>query len=216
MNSLEYKFDLIVVGNGVAGMAAGIYGGRYKLKTLIIGHEFGGETAKAGVIHNYPGAPHIDGFDLVLNMKKQAEDGGVQFLDGEVTSVKKQNNFFVIDMGDKKYEAKVVVLAVGTKRARLGLPNETELTSRGIHYCVTCDGPVYGGKTVAVIGGGDGAVKGVNLLAQYAKKIYLITRDAKLTAELVNIEDMKKLGDKVEHIAGNSVAEIVGKKSLEN
>jgi thioredoxin reductase (NADPH) len=215
MNSSDYKYDFIVVGNGVAGMSAGLYAGRYNLNTLIAGHEFGGETAKAGMICNYPGAREIDGFDLVSTMKMQAEDGGAKFLDEEIRSAVKKGDEFELEIGKEKYFAKTILLAVGSKRARLGLPNEAELTGKGVHYCVTCDGPVYAGKTVAMVGGGDAAVKGANLLAEYVDKIYLITRDVNLTAETASVEKMQSHGDKIIRVAGNSVSEIVGKSSLE-
>jgi len=113
------------------------------------------------------------------------------------------------------YHTNSVVLALGSQRKQLGLPNEEELTGRGVHYCITCDGPVYSGKTIAVVGGGDAAVKGASLAAEYAEKIYIIARGDKLRAEPANQGKLKELGDKIEIIFNTSVKEIVGKEKLE-
>ncbi len=216
-------YDLIIIGTGAAGLSAGLYAGRYKMNTLIIGDPFGGETAKAGFIWNYPGAKGVDGYDLMRMMEAQAKDVGAEIIEGRVTKAEKEGHCFKIfvgstgspRVGDKEYSSKTLILTNGAERRRLGLSNEKELGNKGVHYCVTCDGPVYGGKVVAMVGGGDAAVKGVNLLSQYAKKIYLLVRGKELRAEPVNQEEMKSLGDKVEVFYETAVTEIVGKDKLE-
>ncbi|MEK7376858.1 MAG: FAD-dependent oxidoreductase, partial [Candidatus Margulisiibacteriota bacterium] len=117
--------------------------------------------------------------------------------------------------GKKTYKAKTILFAVGAEYRRLGLPNEKELTGRGIHYCVTCDGPVYTGKTIALVGGGDTAVKGAVMAADYVKKIFLIAREKKLTAEPINLEHLKKIGNKIEIILKTEVKQLVGRDKLE-
>lgn len=208
-------YDTIIIGSGAAGLAAAIYAGRYLMNVLVAMGEFGGETATAGVIWNYPGMPGADGFDIMSAMKKQARDNNAEFVDGKVTEVKNENNCYTIKIGDKEYFTKTILFAQGAERRRLNLPNEAELKGKGIHYCVTCDGPLYKGKVVAMVGGGDASIKGVNLLGQYATKIYLIVRSDKLKAEPINIEEMKKLGDKVEVLFGTEVKEIIGANKLE-
>ena len=172
------KYDLIIIGSGAAGLSAGIYAGRYRMRALVIGKEFGGETAKAGVIFNYPGFQSVDGYELMDLMKQQAAKLNIEMLDVEVASITRQGHRFTVTADKKIYEANAIILAIGAERRRLGLPNEKELTGRGVHYCVTCDGPVYTGKTVAVIGGGDASVKGVILEAEYAKR-YSLSRVAR-------------------------------------
>jgi len=208
--------DLIIVGSGAAGYGAAIYAGRYLMNTLIIeGDKPGGETATAGIIHNYPGAKNVDGFELIQTMKNQAKEEGVEFVSGNVTEIKNEGNCFQVFVGDKEFFGKTVIFSQGSKRRRLGLPNEDKLTGKGVHYCVTCDGPLYSKKTVAVVGGGDASVKGVNLLAEYADKIYLIVRGDKMRAEPVNQEEMQKHGDKVEVLYETEVKEIVGSDGVE-
>lgn len=208
-------YDLIIIGSGAAGLGAAIYGGRYRLKVLVIGKEFGGETAKAGSIENYPGFLSIDGFDLMDAMKKQAESVNVETLDAEVTKIAREKHCFEVKANNATYQTHEIIFAVGAERRRLGLPNEKELTGRGVHYCVTCDGPVYGGKTIAMVGGGDASVKGAVLAAEYVKKLYLIVRGKEVTAEPINLERMKKLGDKIEVLLETEVKEIIGKDKLE-
>ena len=113
------------------------------------------------------------------------------------------------------YQTHAIIFATGAERRRLGLPNEKELTGRGVHYCVTCDGPVYGGKTIAMVGGGDASVKGAVLAAEYVNKLFLIVRGKEVSAEPINLERMKTLGDKIEVILETEVKEVVGKNKLE-
>ncbi|MBI2623475.1 MAG: FAD-dependent oxidoreductase [Candidatus Liptonbacteria bacterium] len=208
-------YDLIIIGSGAAGLGAAIYSGRYRMKVLVIGKEFGGETAKAGAIENYPGFQSIDGFELMDAMKKQAKGLEVKTLDGEVAGVNQQEHCFEVTVGDTTHHANSIIFAVGAERRRLELPNEKELTGRGVHYCVTCDGPVYGGKVIAMVGGGDASVKGAVLAAEYVSKLFLIVRGKEVTAEPINLERMKKLGDKIEVLSETEVKEIVGKGKLE-
>lgn len=228
-------YDSVVIGSGAAGLAAAVYAGRYNMKTVVIGKEFGGETARAGAIWNYPGYIEIDGFDLMENMKKHAESYNAEVVDGEeVVEVKKQGDEFVVGTiaaavspgvpeeehpdrtPTKYYRGKTVIYTIGSERRRLGLPNEDELTSKGVHYCATCDGPMYGGKTVAVVGGGDASVKTVNLLADYAEKIYFLIRSNKFRAEPSNVDEMNKVAkDKLEILFETEVKEIKGEKMLE-
>jgi len=210
------SYDVVIIGTGAAGLSAALYAGRYRMKTLAIGKEFGGETATAGVIHNYPGVMDVDGYDLMKIMREQACGVGSEVIDGEVTEVRRDGGCFIISANGKEYSASTIIFALGTKRRHLGLPNEKELTARGVHYCITCDGPLYTGKTIAVVGGGDASVKGVNLAGEYAEKIYLIVADTSLNAEPINLQQIEKLGDKVEILFETKVEEIVGNGKLEH
>lgn len=208
------QYDLIIIGSGAAGFGAALYAGRYRMKTLVLGKEFGGETAKAGSIENYPGVFALDGYELMGVMKKQAAALGVEFVDGEVSGIVRQEHCFEVRTERMTYQTHAILFATGAERRRLGLPNEKELTGKGVHYCVTCDGPVYGGKTIALVGGGDASVKGVVLAAEYVNKAYLIVRGKEVTAEPINLERLKALGEKVEVLLETEVKEIVGTKML--
>ncbi|MDO8303153.1 MAG: FAD-dependent oxidoreductase [Sedimentisphaerales bacterium] len=214
----EKTFDLISIGSGAAGLAAAVYAGRYRMSVLVFGDKFGGYTSVAGPIENYPGCKEIDGFDLMMKMKEQAEALGTTILDEKVVAVRQEDGCFIVtsEKGEE-YFATTILIATGSEHRQLGLPNENELTSRGVHYCATCDGPAYTGKTVAMVGGGDGSVKGANLTAEYTSKIYLIVRGKEVRAEPINYEQMMRLVDagKIELLFENEVAEIVGTNKLE-
>lgn len=186
------------------------------METLVIEGEFGGETATAGAIENYPGITLIDGLELMQTMQKQAKELGTVFEKGKAEKVSTDGNCFTVKVGEKEFQGNTIILAIGSERKHLNLSNEKELTGKGVHYCVTCDGPVYNGKTVAMIGGGDSSVKGVNFLCEYAKKIYLIVRGPEVQAEPVNLERMQAQGNKVEVLLETEIQEIVGEKFLEN
>lgn len=209
------QYDVVIVGSGAAGLSAALYARRYNMNTLVFEGEFGGETATAGKIENYPGLMSIDGYDLMKAMKEQGKALGVQFLEERVQKIERRDKYFLVTGEQETVQARTVILAFGSKRRHLGLPKEEELTSRGVHYCVTCDGPIFAGKTVAMVGGGDSSVKGVNFLGEYAHKIYFIVRGKEIVAEPINFEQMKKLGDKVEVLLETEVKELIGDKRLE-
>jgi len=215
MNKAHY--DLIIIGSGTAGLSAGLYAGRYRMKTLVIGAEFGGETASAGVIENYPGVKAIDGYDLEKIIHEQAQSLGVEIKPARVKEVRRDEaeHCFTVATDDAAYRGNTLIFTTGAERRKLGLPNEDNLRGRGVHYCVTCDGPVYSGKTIALVGGGDASIEGANLAAEYVQKIYLIVRGKEITAEVINLERFRKLGGKIEVLLENEVKEIVGADKLE-
>lgn len=209
------SFDVLIVGGGAAGLSAGMYAGRYLISAGVIrGPEPGGETATAWTIENYPGIISIDGLELVQNMEKHAVVAGAQMFDGEVSKIEKKGDCFLSTVGQEVYSSKTVILAVGSARRRLGLPNEDNLRGKGISYCATCDAPLYKGRVVAIIGGGDSSIKGVNLVSRYATKVYLIVRGKDLRGEPANLKQMKEKSN-VEVIYETSVKEIIGTTVIE-
>lgn len=208
-------YDLIIIGSGAAGLSAGIYAGRYKLKTLLIrGDKPGGETAIASIIENYPGFKSIDGFELMQRMEEQAKEWGIEFVDGLVEKVKRENHCFFIKTKDNIFKAKSIILAMGSQRRRLNLPREKELTGKGISYCATCDSPLYRGQVVGVVGGGDAATKGAALASEYASLVYLLVRSDALGAEPVNLEKIKRRSNIIV-LFETEVETIIGEKKLE-
>ncbi|HBM45717.1 MAG: Thioredoxin reductase (NADPH) [Parcubacteria group bacterium GW2011_GWF2_38_76] len=208
-------YDTTIIGFGPAGFTAALYAGRFEMKTMVIGLEFGGYTAKAGIIHNYPGVKKADGYELAKTMKEQAEEAGAKFYDGEVVEIEKKDNNFILKTKDSKtFYSKTVILATGSERRKMGLPREKELENKGIHYCVTCDGPVYVGKDIAVVGGGNAGVSAVLLASEYARKIYLLAAGEALTAEPLNVDRVKGMKEKVEILYKTQVKEFLGKERL--
>ena len=180
--SNEINTDVLIAGLGAAAYSAALYCKRYQIDTVIVGEEFGGETAIGGLIENYPGQPDIDGFDLMMKFKEQVDNLNTETFDSNLKSVEKisDESFRSTLNSGEIFLSKSVILAMGRERRKLGLDNEEELMGKGVTYCSTCDAPLYKNKeSVAVIGGGNAAVEGAILLSKYAKKVYLIYRGIK-------------------------------------
>lgn len=208
-------YDVIIVGQGAAAFSAGLYAARYKMKTLMIGEAFGGETLTSSIIENYPGYLQIDGFDLMVNMKQQVEALGVQIIDGRADQIEREGGRIVVRVGEEAYKTGSVILAVGRERRKLGLPREKELTGKGVAYCATCDAPLFRGKVVGLAGGGDAAIKGAIMLTNYATKVYIIYRGSALTRpEPISLQ---KLSEKpnVETLLEATVVELLGEERLQ-
>lgn len=210
--------DVAIIGSGVAGFGAALYSARYELSTLIIGDLLGGATASAWTVENYPGFESIDGYDLIVKMKDQVEKLGVDLQTDRVTDISKQTGFYRITTETGQVvEAKTIVFTSGAARRKLGLPKEEEFAlGKGIHYCTTCDGPLYKGKTIGVVGGGDASVKGMNLAVQYASQIYAFVREDQLKAEPINLQRLESYisSGKIKVMYKTEVAELLGQERL--
>jgi len=206
--------DLIIVGAGVAGMTASVYGSRYKIKHLIIGEAIGGQGMLAGKVENYPGYISIAGPELMQKFEEQVKAYGMEIRQEKVGSLKKIEKGFEVRTDKGQYQAKSLILALGAAYRHLNIPGEDKLIGRGVSYCTSCDAPFFKGKTVAVIGGGDAAVTGAIQAAAFARKVFIIHRREEYRAEPAWIEKMKQLG-KVEEVLSNQVKEIKGEGKVE-
>lgn len=187
-------YDTIIVGGGASALAAALYARRYRLKTLVLEGEPGGETAIAGKIENYPGVLSVDGYELVSTMRKQAEGEGMSFVAANAESASTNYRCFRVKAGGESYEGRTVILAMGMEQRKLGLPHEDELRGKGVHYCATCDGPLFKGKRVGVVGGGDSAVKWANQLSDMGvAEVTMFVRERDLSrAEPANRERLAR------------------------
>lgn len=175
--------DLAIVGAGPTGMAAAIYTTREDIKTVLFEPgAVGGLTSTTDRIDNYPGFPDgVGGLDLADNLEKQARRFGAEFRLGvKVIGITDQGRYKQIETSAGMHYAKSVLIATGSRYRRLEVPGEAELTSKGVHYCATCDGPVYKGKEVFVIGGGNSAMQESLFLSKFASKITLLVRGTAL------------------------------------
>ena len=155
MTTAEGQYDIVIAGQGAAGFAAALYAARYQTKVAVIGETFGGETAIGGSIENYPGYVDIDGFDLMMHFREQAEKYDVPIVDDKVTKVVGVEGCYEVETEySGTYQTQTVILAIGRERRKLGLPNEEEWTGRGVSFCSVCDAPLHKGNVVAVVGGG--------------------------------------------------------------
>lgn len=207
-------YDVSVIGGGAAGISAAIYSARYKLNTLLISKDIGGLTLIAHLVENYPGFKSITGPELMNKFEEHLKSYNVTIKKEEVYSIKKNKNF-IIETENNKYEAKTIILALGTIRKKLNLLNEDKFFGRGLSYCHTCDAPLFFNKTVAVVGAGDSALSASLLLTEYAKKIYLINKKNKFEAEPLILEKLKN-NKKIEIIFNINLRELKGDKFLKS
>lgn len=208
-------YDLIIVGGGPAGVAAGVYAGRKKIKTFLIAEGFGGQSLVSDGIENWIGIKKISGFELAKILEEHVRAYGEEVeikMPEKVVSVKK------IDLGwevatdkDGVYQSKTLIIASGGKRRRLAIPGEDKFDGKGVSYCSTCDAPIFKDKIVAVIGGGNAGLEATIDLFHYASKIYLMNRKSELVGDLSTQEDVKK-SPKVTIINNAQVQEILGDK----
>lgn len=173
-----WDYEVIIIGGGPAGLTAGIYTGRARLKTLLVEKLIhGGQMMTTDLVENYPGFPEgISGPELSDRMRKQAERFGLEIMTGEVQDLKFGDGAHTVVLEDREFTAGVVIIATGARYKRLGAPGESEFTGRGVSFCATCDGALYRDQEIAMVGGGDTALSETIFLARFAKKIHLIHR----------------------------------------
>ncbi|MGB9761873.1 MAG: thioredoxin-disulfide reductase [Caldimicrobium thiodismutans] len=213
----EELFDLIIVGAGPAGLTACLYASRSLLKTLLLEKgPVGGQVIYTDLIENYPGFPGgISGYELIERIQKQLEDYEYQFLQEEVIDLQEVEEVKEVHLSSGKVlKAKAVILALGAKLRKLGVPGEREFTGRGVSYCAICDGPFFRGEVVAVIGGGNTALQEAIYLTKYVKKVYLIHRRETFRATSILQERVKK-NPQIEIIIPAVVEEIKGDDRVE-
>jgi len=209
--------DLIIIGGGPAGIAAGIYASRQKLNALLITKSFGGQMArKAVAIENYPGFEEISGAELIHKFEKHLRKQKISIEMGEVKIVKKTSKGFLISTKTKKqFQAKAVIVASGADPRPLEVPGEKKFIGKGVSYCVACDGPLFAGKNVAVVGGGNAGFEAVLSLIKFAKKIYILESGPKAAADSLLQEKALKTG-KVELLTSAESKKIEGKDFVES
>lgn len=206
-------YDIIIVGAGPAGLTAAIYALRANKKTLILeGKSYGGRIINAHKIDNYPGLPNINGFDYANALYKQVKDLGAEIKYEKVLQITEDKKVIT---GKNTYEAKAVILAIGSENKKLGLPNEDELLGKGISYCATCDGAFFKGKDVAVCGIDDEALTDALYLSNIANKVYLIHQKSEFDKEAKLFDELKNK-DNVEILLNSNVISINGKDRLES
>jgi thioredoxin reductase (NADPH) len=216
------NYDFIILGGGGTGLAAAMYAARLNLKTLVLGASHGTEAPIGGVItttiivENYPGfvkltgqelakklADHAQSYDLVTIKEEKAED------------VEKIKTGFSVKTDKGTYHGKTIIFATGTKWRKLDIPGSKEFENKGVSYCALCDGPLFKNKTIAVVGGSDASAKDALLLAEHAKKVYIIYRGSQIHPEPINMDRIKK-NKKIETINNTNLTEFKGEKMLQS
>ncbi len=182
--------DLVIIGGGPGGLAAGLYASRARMDTLLLEKAaYGGQMLTTFSIENYPGFPEgIGGFELADLMKKQTDLYGLQIQTAEVEGVVKEGDVFDIDTSEEKVSSRTVIVSTGADPNKLGVPGEEKLAGRGVSYCATCDGALFREQTVAVVGGGDSAIEEALFLTRFADRVHVIHRRDELRATPISQE----------------------------
>lgn len=209
-------YDVIIIGGGPAGLTAGLYAARARLKTLLIENpSVASQVIVTAFIENYPGFPEgIGGPDLIDKMRKQAVSVGLEIIEGAVNSIEKINQKFNIVLEDKTIESLSIIIATGAQPKLLNIPGEEKFKGRGVSYCAVCDGAFFRDKDIAVIGGGDTALDEALYLTRFAKNIKLIHRRDRLRATKILQEKTLK-EKKIELVLGSIAEEILGTAAVE-
>ncbi|MEA3248258.1 MAG: FAD-dependent oxidoreductase [Nanoarchaeota archaeon] len=201
-------YDLLILGAGPSGMAAAIYGGRYGLKTLVVGKDIGGTANFSWEIENYPGFKG-SGIDLMKKFEEQAKSFGAEFEVGHIDKLERVEEGFKISVDDKVFVGRSVVSGLGSERRKLGISGEDEFLGKGVSYCATCDGNFFRNKTVVVVGGSDSAAKAAIYLSGICKKVYISYRKDKMRCEPISLEKIEAI-ENIEIIYDSKPVEIIG------
>ncbi|MFH1508400.1 MAG: FAD-dependent oxidoreductase [Candidatus Omnitrophota bacterium] len=205
-------YDLIIIGAGPAGITAAVYAARKRMQCLVISQDVGGQAAWSGDIENYTGYQFISGPDLVAKFEEHLHKYSIELKETEeVLEIKQSGKFFNLRTNKGSYQSKVVIIASGKRSKELGVPGEKELKNKGLTYCATCDGPLFSGKDVAVIGGGNSCLDAALQLERIAKKIYIINNTPNLGGDSIMREKvMEALNITV--FNNSKVLEVLGEK----
>lgn len=212
---MENTYDVIVIGGGPAGYTAAMYTARAGLKTAVLEKLYaGGQMTQTSQIDNYPGFDEgIDGFSLGMKMLSGAERSGVKTVNTQVLSAQLEGAVKRLQTSDGEFSARAVIIATGADHRALGIDGEQDLVGRGVAYCAACDGMLFRGKTVAVVGGGNSAAADALLLSRVAKKVYLIHRRDSLRATKIYHAPLKN-AENVEFCWNSTISRLISEGKL--
>jgi alkyl hydroperoxide reductase subunit F len=207
-------YDVAIIGGGPAGLTAAIYAVRKKLKTIVIGGSLGGQAALTGEIQNYLGFSLITGPELITKFRDHVKSyKDLELLEGvrakKIMKLEDGHHFEILIDNGRKIQTKTVIMSTGEKPRELHVPGEREFTGKGVSYCATCDGPLFHGKDVVVVGGGNSGVEAALEIAAVAKKVFVVQNQEALTADAVLVENLNKKQN-VEILLGAGVTKIEG------
>jgi len=178
-------YDIIIIGSGLAGLTAGLFAARHGLATVVLESNIpGGHLISIEKIEDFPGFPDgIAGYDLCPTVQRQAADHGAQFQRAEVLSLEAQDRIWSVGTDEERHRAKAVIVATGSSLKDLGVPGDAKLMGRGVSHCASCDGPLYNGQVVGVVGGGDSALQEALTLTNYAERVMVFHREETFSAQ---------------------------------
>jgi len=213
-------YDVIIIGAGSAGLPAGMYASRYKMKNLIIGAQAGGALSTSHKVENWPGVLSESGAKIMDDFKKHAEAAGSEILADTVSKIEKIEGGFSVQTSSKIFTARYIVLATGNTYKKLGVQGEEDFLGRGVSYCATCDGMFFKDREIVVVGGGNTALTEALYLSEIAKKVTIVHRRDSFRAEAIWVEQAQKheniefcMNEEVDHLEGEFFLERVVLKS---
>jgi alkyl hydroperoxide reductase subunit F len=208
--------DLIIVGGASAAQSAAIYAVRSGIDVTVVADEYGGQINNTDVVENYLGFKSISGPDLAEKFTEHMREYDVEEKTGyKVSDIRKEEDVFEVEREDGEvYRAHAVIIATGGSRRKLGIPGEEEFANKGVGYCAVCDGPLYKGEEVAVIGGGYAGTEAADYLSDIAEKVYVLSRSGVLKGEQITIDKVEE-DENVEVIRGATAQKFYGDNLLE-
>ncbi|MBT4539978.1 thioredoxin-disulfide reductase [Candidatus Woesearchaeota archaeon] len=211
--------NIIIIGGGPAGYTAAVYTARANLSPIVFeGSKYGGQLMTTTEVDNFPGFPEgIQGPELMTNVRKQAERFKTKLITEDITKVdfsRKESKNLLVFSGDKKYEAKAVIIATGSDYKKLGIDSEKKFAGKGVSYCATCDGFFFKDKDIVVIGGGDSALEEATFLTKFASSVKIIHRRDALKASKF-MQDKAKANKKIDFVWDSVIKEIQGESNVE-
>ena len=208
------SYDVIIIGAGPGGISAAIYLKRAGINPLVLEADApGGTLNKTHKIENYPGYVDKDGTTLAFRMYSQIEELGVTFKTEKVINIENENNFHKVITENNVYECKYIIIATGKIPRKLDIKDADKYNGKGVSYCTICDGTLYKGKTIAIVGGGNSAMESASYMKDIAKKIYIINRSPVLRADEKEQKEVLN-NNNVEVIYNSKIKEIIDKQGL--
>lgn len=205
-------YDLIIIGAGPAGITASVYAARKNLEFLVIASDIGGQTALSGDIENYTGYQFITGPELTQKFQEHMRKYGIPLRENEeALEIAKSGEIISVHTNKADYQSRALIIASGKRSKELQVPGEKEFKNHGLTYCAICDGPLFKGKVVAVIGGGNSAMDAVLQLIKIAKHIYVINIGDKLTGDAIMSQKIAE-AENVTVMNNHQVSAVVGDK----
>ncbi|MFC1666499.1 NAD(P)/FAD-dependent oxidoreductase [Candidatus Omnitrophota bacterium] len=213
---MSIVYDLIIIGAGPSGITAAVYAARKKMRFLVISKDIGGQAALSGDIENYTGYQFVTGPELAIKFEEHMRKYNFEIKENEeALEVAKKKDLVFVKTDKSNYQSKTVIVSSGKRSRELGVTGEKEFKNKGLTYCATCDGPLFSGKDVAVIGGGNSALDAVLQLINIANRVYIINITSSLNGDEVMLEKVRQ-NKKVSILNNSRVTAVLGKSFVDS